>query len=72
MKLDKTYLERYKSFYKNQLLKDTIPFWFPKSIEEGHGGFLLMRDRDGSFHSKRINNRIFVFNSIDEIIQFNF
>ena len=35
-------------FYKNQLLNDTIPFWFPKSIDEEYGGFLLMRDRDGS------------------------
>ena len=48
MKLDKIYLEKQKSFYKNQLLNDTAPFWFPKSIDEEYGGFLLMRDRDGS------------------------
>ncbi|MEO5649697.1 MAG: AGE family epimerase/isomerase [Ginsengibacter sp.] len=48
MKLDKTYLEKQKSFYKNQLLNETIPFWFPKSIDEVYGGFLLMRDRDGT------------------------
>jgi N-acylglucosamine 2-epimerase len=30
------------------LLNDTIPFWFPKSIYEEFGGYLLMRERDGS------------------------
>ena len=44
----KTYFESLKDFYKNQLLNDTIPFWFPKSIDEEFGGYLLMRDRDGS------------------------
>lgn len=48
MQLDKTYLQKQKYFYKNQLLNDTIPFWFPKSIDEEYGGFLLMRDRDGT------------------------
>ncbi|BDQ13294.1 AGE family epimerase/isomerase [Sediminibacterium sp. TEGAF015] len=36
------------SFYKNQLLNSTIPFWFPKSFDEEYGGYLLMRDADGS------------------------
>lgn len=40
--------ERLKDFYKNQLLNDTIPFWFPRSFDKEHGGFLLMRDADGS------------------------
>ena len=35
-------------FYKNQLLNDTIPFWFPRSIDEEYGGYLFMRDQDGS------------------------
>lgn len=35
-------------FYKTQLLTDTVPFWFPRSFDEIHGGFLLMRDQDGS------------------------
>ncbi|HXS54986.1 MAG TPA: AGE family epimerase/isomerase [Hanamia sp.] len=48
MNLDKTYLKTQSDFYKNQLLNDTIPFWFPKSIDEEFGGFLLMRERDGS------------------------
>ena len=36
-----------KTFYKNQLLNDTLPFWFPRSIDRIHGGYLLMRDGDG-------------------------
>ena len=35
-------------FYENQLLNDTIPFWFPRSFDTGNGGFLFMRDADGS------------------------
>ena len=35
-------------FYKNQLLNDTVPFWFPRSFDDEYGGFLLMRDEDGS------------------------
>ena len=38
MNLDKTYLKTQSDFYKNQLLNDTIPFWFPKSIDEEFGG----------------------------------
>jgi N-acylglucosamine 2-epimerase len=37
-----------RDFYKKQLLEDTVPFWFPRSYDHEHGGFLLMRDRDGS------------------------
>jgi N-acylglucosamine 2-epimerase len=48
MSYSKNELQQLKDFYKNQLLNDTIPFWFPKSIDEEYGGFLLMRDRDGS------------------------
>ncbi len=45
MKLD---LSKQKEFYKNQLLKDTVPFWFPRSIDQKYSGYLLMRDWDGS------------------------
>ena len=31
-------LER-AAFYRNQLLEDTIPFWFPRSIDEEFGGY---------------------------------
>jgi N-acylglucosamine 2-epimerase len=41
-------LEQLRDFYKNQLLHNTIPFWFPRSIDMEHGGYLLMRDKDGS------------------------
>lgn len=41
-------LSNLKTFYQRQLLEDTLPFWFPRSIDDIHGGYLLMRDRDGS------------------------
>src|SRR3990167_7154362 len=37
-----------RDFYAKQLLNDTVPFWFPRSFDTEHGGFLLMRDADGS------------------------
>ncbi len=37
-----------KEFYSSQLFGDTIPFWFPRSYDKEHGGFLLMRDAEGS------------------------
>lgn len=41
-------LIKLKDFYHKQLLNDTIPFWFPKSFDKEYGGFLLMRDADGT------------------------
>ena len=41
-------LEGFAEFYKNQLLNDTVPFWFPRSFDEENGGYLLMRDADGT------------------------
>ena len=38
----------YRNFYKDQLLNDTVPFWFPRSYDHEYGGFLMMRDADGS------------------------
>lgn len=35
-------------FYRTQLLENTIPFWFPRSVDTEFGGYLLMRDADGS------------------------
>lgn len=43
-----TDLQALHDFYLNQLLNDTVPFWFPRSYDYEHGGFLLMRDDDGS------------------------
>src|SRR5690606_7863705 len=45
---DYSYLRSQGDFYRKQLLESTIPFWFPKSYDTEHGGYLLMRDRDGS------------------------
>lgn len=41
-------LESLEIFYKKQLLESTIPFWFPRSFDQEYGGYLFMRDRDGS------------------------
>ncbi|MES2006073.1 MAG: AGE family epimerase/isomerase [Bacteroidota bacterium] len=48
MTYSKQTLLELKEFYSNQLLNDTIPFWFPRSYDSEYGGFLLMRDKDGS------------------------
>jgi len=34
--------------YRDRLLNDTVPFWFPRSVDREHGGFLHCLDRDGS------------------------
>ena len=34
--------------YRDGLLEDTVPFWFPRSIDREHGGFLHCLDRDGT------------------------
>ncbi len=46
--MDRYYLQQLQEFYKNQLLNNTLPFWFPRSIDKEYGGYLLMRDADGS------------------------
>ena len=48
MNYSTTDLQNLKEFYQNQLLNDTVPFWFPRSIYTQFGGYLLMRDHDGS------------------------
>jgi len=37
-----------KDFYKNQLLQDTLSFWFPRSFDKEYGGYLFMRDAHGT------------------------
>lgn len=37
-----------REFYRSRLLEHTLPFWFPRSYDHENGGFLLMRDADGS------------------------
>ncbi len=34
--------------YRDGLLEDTLPFWFPRCVDDQFGGFLVARDRDGS------------------------
>jgi N-acylglucosamine 2-epimerase len=41
-------MKQLSEFYKKQLLNDTLPFWFPRSLDDQYGGYTLMRDRDGS------------------------
>ncbi len=48
MSYTKQDLHQLGQFYRNQLLGETIPFWFPRSYDHEHGGFLLMRDADGT------------------------
>ena len=35
-------------FYRRALLEDCVRFWFPRSVDQEHGGFLHCFDRDGS------------------------
>ncbi len=37
-----------RAAYRDGLLADTLPFWFPRSVDREHGGFLHCLDRDGS------------------------
>lgn len=37
-----------EDFYHRQLTQDCLAFWFPRSIDEEHGGFLHCFDRDGT------------------------
>jgi N-acylglucosamine 2-epimerase len=39
---------RLQSEYRNGLLLDTVPFWFPRSIDNEYGGFLHCLDHDGT------------------------
>ena len=36
--------------YRDGLFNDTVPFWFPRSVDRQHGGFLHCLDRDGSLN----------------------
>lgn len=41
-------LSQLHSVYSDGLLNDTVPFWFPRSVDGEHGGFLTCLDRDGT------------------------
>ena len=49
----KSELQKLYDFYSDQLLTDTVPFWFPRSFDLEQEGYLLMRDRDGSLVLER-------------------
>jgi N-acylglucosamine 2-epimerase len=34
--------------YRDGLLQDTLPFWFPDCVDQQFGGYMVARDRDGS------------------------
>jgi len=48
MSYSREQLKRLQKFYDEQLLTNTLPFWFPASIDKKYGGYLLMRDKEGS------------------------
>lgn len=35
-------------FYRDQLVNDCLPFWFPRAVDSEHGGFLHAFDHDGT------------------------
>lgn len=37
-----------EKFYKDLLLKDVVPFWFPRAYDEAHGGLYHYFDADGT------------------------
>jgi N-acylglucosamine 2-epimerase len=37
-----------RQFYLRTLLDDVLPFWFPRALDQEHGGFLHCFDADGS------------------------
>ena len=41
-------LDGLRDFYRSSLLDDTLAFWMPEIVDEKFGGYLSMRDRDGS------------------------
>lgn len=41
-------LQELGQFYRNQLLNDVVPFWFPRAVDKEHGGLLHCFDGDGT------------------------
>ena len=41
-------LSTLRNTYRDGLMADTVPFWFPRAVDTEHGGFLHCFDRDGS------------------------
>ena len=41
-------LEELRTVYREGLCDDTLPFWFPRSVDPEYGGYFTCLDRDGS------------------------
>jgi N-acylglucosamine 2-epimerase len=46
--ISKTALTQLRDTYRDGLLNDTIPFWFPRSVDRKFGGFLTSFGEDGT------------------------
>lgn len=40
--------KKWLTVYRDGLLQDTVPFWFPRSVDALNGGFIHCLDRDGT------------------------
>ncbi|EIQ00417.1 N-acyl-D-glucosamine 2-epimerase [Opitutaceae bacterium TAV1] len=41
-------LEHLRNVYRDGLLADTLPFWFPRAVDTEYGGYFTCLDQDGS------------------------
>ncbi len=41
-------MDALRRIYRDGLLHNTLPFWFPRCVDEQHGGFFTALDRDGA------------------------
>jgi len=41
-------MKHYLAVYRDGLLHDTLPFWFPRCVDPEHGGYFSSFDQDGS------------------------
>jgi N-acylglucosamine 2-epimerase len=46
--MKKSEIKKYRDIYRDGLLHDTIPFWFPRSVDREFGGFLTSFGQDGT------------------------
>ena len=50
--MDKSTLEQHLKTYRDELLNETMPFWFPRSVDRECGGFINSLGRDGTILQK--------------------
>ncbi len=41
-------IQKFSQVYRDGLLNDTLPFWFPRCVDTEQGGFFTALDRDGA------------------------